>query len=452
MTLPKSLTFRLAATSALWVIGTLLAVGLLLIYLFRDHIERRFDAQLGDHMEELLAASEITPDKNLHLTWTPTDPRFHRPYSGWYWQVLYKEKSLKHSKSLWHNAQPLTKNQDKTTFPVEILSGPGEKKLRALKRRITLPDSEQHFIFVVAGPVANIEGDVNLFTRQLVFTLGLLALALLAAIVLQVRFGLRPLRSLRREISMIRSGEKQRVPTAVPTEVKPVVSELNALLDHNSHMLDKARAQAANLAHALKNPLTVMSIEAGQIEGERGKILKDHTSIIKRHIERHLSRAQAAGIQRSGNLKTPLAPILEDLQFSMQLLYKKRSLDCSVSGFKDLSFRGDPHDAEEMLGNLYDNACKWAKSSVRITGALQDEMLVITIEDDGPGIPKEHIKDIMQRGLRLDETVAGSGLGLDIVSDIAELYKGNLSLSRSDMNGLKAKLKLPAAMKTNSFS
>ncbi len=445
MTLPSSLTFRLAATSALWVVGTLLAVGLLLIYLFRDHIERRFDAQLGDHMEELVAASEIALDKKFRLTWTPTDPRFHRPYSGWYWQIVHEGKSVQHSKSLWKDVLPLGRKPVNPASPIEIISGPGGGKLRALKRPITLPDSDQKFTFVIAGPVTNIEQDVALFTRQLVLTLSLLALALLAAIILQVRFGLRPLRVLRSEISKIRSGEKQRAPTAVPTEVLPVVSELNALLDHNSEMLEKARAQAANLAHALKNPLTVMSLEAGEIKGERGKILKDQTRIVKRHIERHLSRAQAAGAQRSGNLKTPLAPILDDLQFSMQLLHKDRALDCSHKGFGGLSFRGDAHDMEEMLGNLFDNACKWAEKKVRITGTQQGNMLKIIVEDDGPGIPEKHIKDIMQRGLRLDETVAGSGLGLDIVSDIAELYNGTLRLSGSALKGLKAELILPVA-------
>jgi len=443
MTLPSSLTFRLAATSALWVIGTLLAVGLLLIYLFRDHIERRFDAQLGDHMEELVAASEIALDKKFRLTWTPTDPRFHRPYSGWYWQIMQEGKSLQHSKSLWKDVLPVGQGPLIPGAPIEIISGPGGGKLRALKRLITLPESDQNFIFVIAGPVTNIEQDVALFTRQLVLTLGLLALALLAAIILQVRFGLRPLRALRREISKIRSGEKQRAPTAVPTEVLPVVSELNALLDHNSEMLEKARAQAANLAHALKNPLTVMSLEAGEIKGERGKILKDQTRIVKRHIERHLSRAQAAGARRSGNLKTPLSPILDDLQFSMQLLHKDRALDCVHTGFGELSFRGDAHDMEEMLGNLFDNACKWARSRVKLTVATVDSGLQLVVEDDGPGIDAKLRDRILKRGIRADSVVDGHGLGLAMVRELVSLYGGHLRIEASVPQGTRFSVFLP---------
>ncbi len=440
-----SLTFRLAATSALWVAGTLLAVGLLLVYLFRDHIERRFDSQLGDHMEELVAASEISPDKKLKLTWTPTDPRFHRPYSGWYWQIKMGDTVLLHSKSLWRDklALPAATRQHKRQ--ILAIAGPGKQQLRALTQTITLPEVDHHFQFTIAGPVANIEHDVSLFTRQLILTLGILALALVTAILLQVRFGLRPLRDLRREISNIRTGRTQRVPTTVPSEVTPVVNELNALLDHNNAMLEKARAQAANLAHALKNPLTVMSLEAGEVDGQRGKILRDQASIVTRHIERHLSRAQAAGKLRSRNARTALAPVLEDLQFSMQLLYKARNLDISMSGLDSLFFKGDAHDAEEMLGNLFDNACKWTKKRVQITGRTKGKKLFLAIEGDGPGIPEEHIDNILERGLRRDETVAGSGLGLDIVSDIAELYEGRLTLSRSRLGGLKAELQLPAA-------
>lgn len=441
----RSLTFRLAATSALWVTATMLAVGILLIYLFRDHIERRFDTQLEDHMEELVAASEITPENKLRLTWTPSDPRFHRPYSGWYWQIVQDGKILHHSRSLWRDKLPPGANIGDHNRQILVLKGPGEKRLRGLVRTISLPGASSHFLFTITGPIENIERDVGLFARQLAITLGLLALALMAVVLLQVRFGLRPLRTMQQNISDIRKGRKKTISTKVPTEITPVVQELNALLDHNKTMLEKARAQAANLAHALKNPLTVISIEAARVEGGRGKILRDQTRIVSHHLERHLSRMQAAGKQHLSEQKTPLAPIIEDLCFSMQLLYKNRQLSASHTGFDDLVFAGDPRDMQEMLGNLFDNACKWAKSRIRINGDISGENLVISIEDDGAGIAKKHIRDITRRGLRLDETVAGCGLGLDIVRDIAELYEGRLHLARSGLGGLKAELHLPAA-------
>ncbi len=442
---PHSLTFRLSATSILWVTGALLAVGFMLVLLFRDHIERRFDTQLRDHMEELVAASEILPNGQLQLTWVPSDPRFNRPLSGWYWQIFDKGKAVKQSKSLWIGKLETHAAAPRQGARIIRIKGPADEALRGLTEFITLPEAKRSFVFTVAGPMKDIEHDVALFTRQTSLTLGVLALALLAAILIQVRFGLRPLRGLRREIAEIRSGARRRMHENVPSEVTPVVDEINALLEHNARMLEKARAQAANLAHALKNPLTVLRNEAGGIKGEQGRILKDQTGIIGRNIERHLVRARAAGMQQARDVKTPLEAVCKDLEFSMALLYKERHLDIEVQDMGELVFQGDPHDLEEMLGNLVDNACKWASSRIVIRGARDKNRLTITVEDDGPGISTEHIKGITRRGQRLDETVAGSGLGLDIVLDIAELYEGNLDLGRSGMGGLRADLDLPAA-------
>ena len=446
---PRSLTFRLSATSILWVGGALLAVGLLLVMLFRDHIERRFDKQLRDHMEELVAASEILPDGQITLAWVPSDPRFNRPLSGWYWQILDKGLPVKQSKSLWTGTLEPHATKPKQGARTVRITGPADEILRGLTEFITLPEASRSFVFTVAGPVKDIEHDVALFTRQIALTLGVLALALLAAILLQVRFGLFPLRGLRREIAEIRSGARRRMHENVPSEVTPVVDEINALLDHNAEMLEKARAQAANLAHALKNPLTVMRNEAGEITGERGQILKEQTDIIGRNIERHLVRARAAGRQQARDIKTPVLQVCDDLKFSMALLYKDRQLTIEIVDMTDLVFQGDPHDLEEMLGNLLDNACKWARSRITIRGRKTGERLRIVVEDDGPGISSEHIQGITRRGQRLDETVAGSGLGLDIVLDIAELYEGALVLGEAHTGGLRAELELPAAMDTS---
>ncbi len=442
--LPASLTFRLSMTSTIWVAGALLGAGFLLVFLFREHIERRFDGQLRDHIEELVSTSEITPEGKLKLASIPNDPRFNRPLSGWYWQIIDKGNPVTYSRSLWIGKLAMPTDVTKPGAHITMITGPADEQLRAMSKTITLPEAERGFIFTVAGPVGDIDHDVALFTRQLAMTLGALALALVAAILLQVRFGLRPLAGLRRDIADIRAGTRHRIHDDVPDEVLPVIEEINALLDHNETMLEKARAQAANLAHALKNPLTVMRNEASDIAGERGRIIKDQSDIITRNIERHLVRARAAGIQQSRDVHTPVAQIAKDLKFSMELLYKERRLDIELLDMESLIFHGDSHDFEEMLGNLLDNACKWARSRVSISAMRSDARLIISIEDDGPGISGEHVSDITRRGKRLDETVAGSGLGLDIVLDIAELYEGSLTLSRSPMGGLRARLELPA--------
>jgi signal transduction histidine kinase len=262
-------------------------------------------------------------------------------------------------------------------------------------------------------------------------------------VLLQIRFGLRPLRAMRSALAEIRAGRSGRLPETFPAEVQPVVSELNDLLDHDAAKLERARTQAGNLAHALKNPLTVIRNEAREVEGERGAILRDQVAVVSNHVERYLVRARAAGGVLG--VRTEVEGTIEDLRFSMNLLHRDRDLDIRVSGAGGLFFRGDAHDLEEMLGNLIDNACKWARTRVTVSARRVDSHLVIAVEDDGPGVPEERHAEVLHRGRRLDETVAGSGLGLDIVQDIAELYHGSLTLGDSRIGGLRAQLDLPAA-------
>ena len=442
---PGSLTFRLSISSFVWVTAALLITGSLLVYLFHDHIQRRFDDELRDHMEELVTAAQISGDGKLQLQWHPSDTRFKRPLSGWYWQIKSQGKNLFHSKSLWDQDLQFTQVKGTTGPRISQAIGPADEKIRIYSQTISLPDSRQKYVFSIAGPVSNIQNAVGHFTWQIVITLTILALFLILTIAVQVRFGLQPLSKLRKDIAKIRSGELPNLQEDVPDEVTPVVEEINALLDHNSTMLAKARAQAANLAHALKNPLTVMRNEAAMLDDERGRILQDQSLIITRNIERHLARAQAAGSDSTSTAHTLVAPVVDDLLFSMQLLHKSRNLEFSTRLENGISFSGDTQDLEEMLGNLLDNAGKWAKHKVDIIGNINNGQLQLIVQDDGPGIDDKHIDQITKRGRRLDETVAGSGLGLDIISDIAEIYKGSLNLSRSGLGGLKAILTLPGS-------
>ncbi len=262
---------------------------------------------------------------------------------------------------------------------------------------------------------------------------------------LQVRFGLRPLKALRQALADIRAGRAHHLPESFPDEVQPVVSELNALLDHNAAVLERARTQAGNLAHALKNPLTVARNEAREVAGDHGRTLREQLGVVSASIDRHLSRARAAGTADVLGARTAVAPAIEDLRFSMERLHRGRQLAIRVAGTEGLFFHGDHHDLEEMVGNLLDNACKWARSEVLVTTSSAGGRLLIAIEDDGPGIPDERRDEVLQRGRRLDEAVPGAGLGLDIVQDVAELYRGRLRLAASSLGGARAELELPAA-------
>ena len=224
----RTLTLRLIAASAIWIVGTLCLAGLLLLLLFKDHIERRFDAALSDHLEELVAASEVGQDGALQLSWQPFDPRFNRPRSGWYWQIGQGGAVVMRSESLWPERLPV--GSANAAGRIRELAGPAGERLRALVMPITLPGAPGGFVYTIAGPVDDIGEDVREFGAKLALTLTVLALGLLGAVVAQVHYGLRPLQRLRQALAGVRSGSTPRLPARFPGKVQPLVHELNALL------------------------------------------------------------------------------------------------------------------------------------------------------------------------------------------------------------------------------
>ncbi|GJL54254.1 MAG: ATPase [Nitrospirales bacterium] len=441
----NTLTLRLLLTSSIWVILTLVATDILLVQLFRSHIELRFDAFLFDQLQGNIAASEISPqDGRLRMTWSPSNLRFHRPLSGWYWQILNDGKLVAKSRSLWDKRIQTNDPDIASGLQYQNILGPAGGQLRALSEKVTLPDSDAYFTFVVAGPISNIDLDVQQFSKMLLITLTALGIGLLGAVLLQIRFGLRPLRQLKVALTETRSGHTARLPESFPSEIQPVVSELNALLDHNAALLERARTQTANLAHALKNPLTVLNNETREIQGESRQILQDQLTSMTDSIHRYLSKARAAGAGGLLRTRIDVAPLAEDLRFSMNHLYKDKNLYIHFSGLEDCSFQGDRYDLEEMLGNLLDNACKWAQTRVEVHGERNNGQWKLIVEDDGVGISEEQLTLALQRGRRLDETTPGHGLGLNIVHDIVALYGGTLQLHQSSLGGVRASLEWPA--------
>ena len=441
----KSLTLRLILTSSVWVVATLLVTAVLLVVLFRGHIEQRFEALLHDHLEELVAAGELTPEGLFSMTWRPSDPRFNRPHSGWYWEIQRSGVSLARSDSLWKDSLKVAESHISEASRLQRLSGPEDEPLQALVQNITFPGSEQPMRFVVAGPVADIEANVRAFTAQVAITLTVLGIGLLLVVWFQVRFGLRPLQAMQQALGDVRRGKTERLPENNPAEVEPVVRELNSLLDHNRALLERARTQVGNLAHALKNPLTVIRNEAKGIDQERGRVIREQTAAMANSVERYLSQARIAGSAGLLGARADVKAITEDLCFSMERLYRERDLNIQCSGLDGCWFRGEAQDLEEMLGNLLDNACKWARSRVLVRAECGGDRLLIVVEDDGPGIPEQRQFEVLERGRRLDEKIPGSGLGLDIAQDIAGLYRGSITLGRAAGGGLSARLELPAA-------
>ena len=438
-----SLFLRLLSTSALWVIATLALTGILLVFLFRQHVEQRFDLDSREHLQELVALSEWDPEQGFSLGRPLFDPRFERPGSGWYWQVWRNGEPVAQSPSLWYQRLAVHLPMERGGEVIQEIAGPGGEGLRVLTRGIGLPGSEVPLVYTVSGPRAEIERYVGTFAWQLSLTLTVLGLGLIGAMWVQVRYGLGPLRQLSQALARIRAGQADRLPESCPREVRPVVTELNGLLEHNGALLSRARAQAGDLAHALQNPMTVIRHQAQDLDGEAGAILKEQVARMGNQIDRYLSQARVAGAGGLG-ARSGVAEAVAALRDTLLLLYRDRELRFQVQDVTGLQFRGDAQDLEEMLGNLMDNACKWARRDIRVGGSRDGERLCLWVEDDGPGIPEQAREQVLGRGRRLDEQVPGSGLGLAIVRNIAELYRGGVRLSQASLGGLRAELDLPA--------
>jgi signal transduction histidine kinase len=440
----NSLAFRLVASAAIWCALLLSFGGYALSRLFTDTVERNFDARLRVLLEGVVAGSDLAQDGALALRPQLGEPRFEQPLSGWYWQISDTDGPLRRSASLWDETLPAIPAPGRLGTKLDLI-GPRGEPLRVLSRAIGLPGREEPFVYTVAGDRREIEAETEGFNRLLMLGLGTLLLGVLAAVLIQVRFGLEPLRRIRRGLADVRIGRAKRLAGDYPEEIRPLADELNALLDHNEAVVERARTHVGNLAHGLKTPIAVLTNEASRSRGSLATLTLRQTALMRQQVDHHLSRARAMATASVIGSRCDVAPVLSDLQRTLARIYASRELAIEVACPPELAFRGARQDLEEMLGNLLDNACKWASGRVVASAAGVDERLMVVVEDDGPGLPPERRSEVMQRGRRLDERVPGSGLGLSIVVDIAELYGGALSLHEAASGGLRARLELPAA-------
>ncbi|ABD89833.1 sensor histidine kinase [Rhodopseudomonas palustris] len=444
MTRAPSLKLRLVSASLAWVVVSLAVTGVLLVWLFRSHIERRFDLTLHDHLEELAAAAELDERGGPTLSWEPADPRFKPALSGWYWEIRADGGILRASASL--GGAPLAGQSPGVGRPAsyQYVQGPAGESLRVIVQDIVLPNRAAPLTVLVAGPCLDIHADVRSFAGTLALSLGLLGLTLGALVLLQVGYGLRPLRAVQSALNAIRFGTRDQLDeTAGPVEVLPLIQEVNALLRQRQATIDLARAEAGDLAHALKTPIAVISNEAALIAGASGAVLKAEIDRMRRAVEHHLVRSRAAAGFRAPHARAALAEVLADVRFSLQRLYPERAV--SIEAPDDAWFAGQADDLGEMIGNLADNAGKWARHRIAIGVALAGQRLIVTVDDDGPGLDGADRVAAIQRGGRLDSEKPGHGLGLSIVAHLAELYGGRLTLTPSPQGGLRAELDLPAA-------
>lgn len=448
----RSIAVRLVFSAFFWSILILLVSGIVLTTLYRKNTERAFDQRLLVYTNNLTSdlVALANPEKDIPAI---GDPRFELPLSGWYWQVerpVEAKEETRSSKSLFGGSLPaLLKPGEENKFgSIRMGYGqaPDERQLRVLERDIDL-GKDGRFILRVAGPADMIENDVGSFRFTLSTTFVLVGLALGLSTLLQIRFGLRPLVNLRSALGAIRRGEAERIQGDYPRDIAPLAQEINLLLDTNQEILERARTQVGNLAHALKTPLSVIVNEAEAAPDDVAEKMREQASIMRDQVRHYLDRARAAALAGTLGTSTEVAPVVAGFERTFTKIYRDKALTIGVDLAPALRFRGEKQDFEEMIGNLVDNACKWAASRVEISGSVNVEegrlWLRLAIDDDGPGLPENARKEALRRGRRLDETKPGSGLGLSIVSDLSGLYRGSVALTASKLGGLRAELVLP---------
>ncbi len=435
----------------------LVVTGLFLSSLFKSSVERNFDLRLEAYLRGLIANTELNEAGKLSQVRELGESRFALTYSGWYWQIAKigeGDGDLLTSASLFAFKLPVSRSRGNAEssgepFRHSYVDGPEAKRLRMVERDIRLPGSEAVYAYAVAADIADVTSQISSFNTTLFWALFLLAAGLIGAVFLQVRFALQPLRRLRRALSRIRSGEERELDTDYPVEIQPVASELNALLKANQDVVERARTQVGNLAHALKTPLSVIANEAGAKRGEFAALVAEQTRLMRDQVNLYLDRARMAARRRVLGSLCNVEETAKALVRTLRRLYADKKLNITADIDPALTFRGERQDLEEMLGNLLDNACKWSKRSVRISAARlparhnADALMEIIVEDDGPGLPKERRRDVLARGRRLDETKPGSGLGLSIAAELVDLHHGEISLGVAGSGGLRVCLVLP---------
>ena len=449
-----SLTWRIIAISAVWIVVLLFGGGLALDRTMTSLVERNFDPQLNNYLSALIASAEVGPEGEIFQIRPLGNQEFLEPDSGLYFQISPKgkvgqlgDKEFYPSRSLWDKVLDFREAPQPDDEPIFYDSEQfGSETLRIARRDAVLPGSDAVWTFAVASAREDIDEQIDRIRRILVISFVILGLGLMVLVLLQSYVGLRPLRRIRTAIQNIRTAGSNRVTAPLPLEVQPLVQELNMLLEHSERQAEEARTHAGNLAHALKTPLTVVNNAATAHAPDLADTVIREARTMRRHVDHHLARARAVGRRAVGHAQTPVRDSAEAVRRAVERLYPDVRFD--IDGSHEAKVAIERQDLDEILGNLIENAAKYGGGSVFVTidAEPEDRRCVIWIEDDGMGIPEEKRIEIFDRGARLDTGKPGTGLGLAIVRDVGEIYGGAVELAESeDLGGLLVRLALPRA-------
>jgi len=439
----QSLRLRLAAAGGVSLVIALVVAFFGLSLIFERHVERRVAAELTLHLDQLIAAlnqreGRLTLDREL------ADPRFARPLSGLYWQIESGSATLR-SRSLWDTdlaLPPLEPGE-----PVSrTIGGPAGTSLLVVEREIVAGKrlGSRPVLLAVAIIRTDIEAATTEFRRDMLPYLALLGGLFIAGTLFQITIGLQPLTILRSKIADIRQGTAQRMGDDFPTEILPLTRELDELVASRETQIKRAREHAADFAHGLKTPLQALTGDIVRLR-ERGETaladdIQSLSALMRRHVDHQLARARMAG-QPIG--RSDVGATISRVVSVLERTPKGSTIDWHIAADDNAGARIETEDLTELLGNILDNALRYATGRIEIEAAGGNGEIRIVIRDDGPGIPDEMISHVLERGGRLDETSGGAGLGLAIARDIATAAGGSITLANGDP-GLRVTVRLAA--------
>jgi signal transduction histidine kinase len=452
----RRMSFRVVAISTLLVALALLVVSFFIVDLYRSAIERRFDTLLSAHLFSLVAGTNVTAANQLVGVPQIGDQRYQQPNTGWVWEVMPASNAVTgRLASSFLSETLIVPNVAAVPFDASFerrydINDSQGRTLRVLETEVQLGAETAIARFRVAGNLQEVADETSGFFRQIVSFLSVVGVLMIAINAAAIVLGLRPLDRARSELGKVRAGEADSLNGSFPPEIEPLADEINALIDSNKRIVDRARVQVGDLAHALKTPLAVIINEANTGKTPATKTIGEQAGMMRSQIEHYLQRARIAAQTGTVAYRTEAKPVLEKMLRVFIKLNPDRKFELDAPS-KRLWFAGEAQDLEEIIGNLLENAAKWSNHSVRLTLAEaviaegSHRMLEIGVEDDGPGIPAEKRNEALARGKRLDETKPGTGLGLSIVVELVREYHGQLKLDESALGGLKVTVALPMA-------
>nr|WP_156540539.1 HAMP domain-containing sensor histidine kinase [Agrobacterium vitis] len=452
-------------SATLWYIIALVTMAVVISALYRQGAERSFNDLLRAQLYNVVNSVTVGDGESLSGSPALGDLRFSQPGTGWYWLVEPLGS---------FNAAPLASTSlGLTNLPVpsfeespfdqnyERFYGMTDSfgnRLRIAETEVILDESGRAARFRVSGNLKVVEDEITGFSHRLYAVLAMFGVGGLLVNAVTIIFGLKPLDRARRALERIRGGEAERIEGEFPREIEPLANEINALIDSNHRIVERARMQVGNLAHSLKTPIAVLLNEARVLDPPHGEVIKAQASAMQSQVGTYLNRARIAAQRESVLSRAEVEPVLERLVRVMRKLNPDKQfevqLESQASG-QGLVLAMESQDLEEILGNLLENAARHSETTVTVTARIaptgevgldpgRRAWLEIIVEDDGPGLDPDQIGEALKRGRRLDESKPGTGLGLSIVKEITSEYQGKLGLSRGVNGGLLARLVLPA--------